>query len=59
MLAHKASAEGLTAAEHIAGLERPMRYDRIPQCVYTHPEAAWIGMSETQARELPVRGQRN
>ncbi|PWM41377.1 MAG: dihydrolipoyl dehydrogenase [Clostridiales bacterium] len=53
MLAHKASAEGLTAAEHIAGLERPMRYDRIPQCVYTHPEAAWIAMSETQARELP------
>lgn len=49
MLAHKASAQGITAVDHIAGRARPMRYDRIPQCVYTHPEAAWVGMSLREA----------
>ena len=49
MLAHKASAEGIVAAERIAGGSRPMRYDRIPQCVYTTPEAAWVGMPLSEA----------
>lgn len=53
MLAHKASAEGIVAAEHMAGGTRRMRYDRIPQCVYTHPEAAWVGMSLREAEKNP------
>lgn len=51
MLAHKASAEALVAVEAIAGRKRRMRYDRIPHCVYTQPEAAWIGMSAREAQE--------
>ncbi len=51
MLAHKASAEALVVVEAIAGRKRRMRYDRIPHCVYTQPEAAWIGMSAREAQE--------
>lgn len=49
MLAHKASAEGLVAAEAVAGKRREMRYDRIPQCIYTNPEIAWVGMTALEA----------
>jgi len=50
MLAHKASHEGKTAAEVIAGL--PARFDprAIPSVAYTDPEVAWTGLTETAAR---------
>lgn len=51
MLAHKASAEGLVAAEAVAGKHAAMRYDRIPQCIYTNPEIAWVGMTALEAEE--------
>lgn len=51
MLAHKASAEGLTAVENILGTPRPMDYGVIPQCIYSSPEIACVGLSEKQARE--------
>lgn len=51
MLAHKASAEGLAAVQSIAGGNQMMRYDRIPQCIYTQPEAAWVGMSAQEAEQ--------
>ena len=51
-LAHKASAEGITVAEHIGGLKPlPMRYDNIPGCTYCHPEVASVGLTEKMARE--------
>jgi dihydrolipoamide dehydrogenase len=50
MLAHKASAEGIVAVENIAGHDAIMSYDRIPQCIYTSPEIAWVGLTEKQAR---------
>lgn len=50
-LAHVASAQGLTAAANCAGKNAVMRYDRVPSCVYTAPEVAWVGMTEAQARE--------
>ena len=51
-LAHKASAEGITAVEHIAGLTpEPMRYDNIPGCTYCHPEVASVGLTEKMATE--------
>ncbi|MFQ5806369.1 MAG: dihydrolipoyl dehydrogenase [Phycisphaerae bacterium] len=51
MLAHKASHEGIVAAEAIAG--RPSAFDpqAIPAVVYTSPEIAWCGLSEAQAKE--------
>lgn len=50
-LAHVASAEGIVAAEAIAGLDVAMDYKVIPDVVYTVPELASVGLSEKQARE--------
>jgi dihydrolipoamide dehydrogenase len=49
MLAHKASHEGRVAAEVIAG--RPVVYEpaAIPAVVFTDPEIAWVGLTETEA----------
>jgi dihydrolipoamide dehydrogenase len=51
-LAHLASAEGILAVEHMAGLEpRPIDYDQVPSCTYGDPEVASIGLTEAKARE--------
>jgi dihydrolipoamide dehydrogenase len=52
MLAHKASHEGIVAAEHIAG--RSVAFDpvAIPAVVFTDPEIASTGLGEEQARAL-------
>jgi len=50
-LAHVATAEGLIAIGHIAGVEvRPIRKDRIPGATYTDPGIGSVGMTEAQAR---------
>lgn len=53
-LAHKASAEGILAVEHIAGWEgaRPLDYGKVPSVVYTDPEVGSIGLTEAKAKEL-------
>ena len=51
-LAHVASAQGIIAAEAIAGHKTiPLNYDNIPCCTYAHPEVASVGLSEKQAKE--------
>ena len=51
-LAHKATAEGIIASEHVAGLNPdPMKYDNIPGCTYCHPEVASVGLTEKVAKE--------
>jgi len=51
-LAHVASAEGITAVEHLVGLNpEPMKYDNIPGCTYCHPEVASVGLTEKAAKE--------
>jgi dihydrolipoamide dehydrogenase len=51
-LAHVASAEGILAVEHIAGLEvRGINYDHTPNCTYTDPEVASVGLTERKAKE--------
>ncbi len=54
MLAHKASAEGIAAVEGIAGLAGEVDYDCIPAVVYTSPEAASVGKSEQELKQLGV-----
>jgi dihydrolipoamide dehydrogenase len=49
MLAHKASAEGMVAAENALGSQNKIDYSRIPNCIYTFPEVASIGLTEKQA----------
>ena len=55
MLAHKASAEGIAAAECIAGRPGEVNYDAIPSIIYTWPEVASVGLTEEQVkkREIP------
>jgi dihydrolipoamide dehydrogenase len=50
MLAHKATHEGKTAAEVIAGLPAAFDPKAIPSVAYTDPEVAWMGLSEAEAR---------
>lgn len=52
MLAHKASAEGAALAEMLAGHEMPaIRHELIPQAIFTDPEIASVGLSESAAKE--------
>jgi dihydrolipoamide dehydrogenase len=51
-LAHVAYAEAVVAVERILGEEPPpVEYGKVPWVVYTHPEVAWTGMTEAEARE--------
>ena len=49
-LAHVASAEGIVAAENIMGRESTLNYNIVPQCVYTFPELASVGLTEEEAK---------
>jgi len=55
MLAHKASHEARTALETIAGHKVAFEPRAIPAVVFTDPEIAWCGLTETQAREENLR----
>jgi len=51
-LAHVASFEGILAIEHMKGMEvRPINYDHVPNCTYTEPEVASVGLTERKAKE--------
>ncbi len=52
MLAHKASEEGIAAAEIIAGQNPTINYRAIPNVIYTYPEAAAVGLTESEAKSL-------
>jgi dihydrolipoamide dehydrogenase len=51
MLAHKASDEGTAVAEIIAGKSAQIHYITIPNVVYTFPEIAAVGLTESEAKE--------
>jgi dihydrolipoamide dehydrogenase len=50
MLAHKGMEEAVMVAELIAGQAGHINYDAIPWVIYTHPEIAWVGKTETQLK---------
>jgi dihydrolipoamide dehydrogenase len=50
MLAHKATHEGHVAAEVAAGGKAAFEPRGIPAVVFTDPEIAWVGLTETEAR---------
>ena len=55
MLAHKAAHEGRAAAEVIAGLPGAGFDARaVPSVAFTDPEIAWMGLTETEARQQGV-----
>jgi dihydrolipoamide dehydrogenase len=51
MLAHKATHEGVVAAEVIAGQDAVFDARAIPSVAYTDPEVAWAGLTETRAKQ--------
>lgn len=50
-LAHVASHQGMVAAEHIGGINHPMKYDLVPSAVFTMPEVGSVGLCEQVADE--------
>lgn len=54
MLAHKASHEGRVAVEAIAGHKVAFEPKAIPAVVFTDPEIAWAGLTESQAKEKNI-----
>ena len=54
MLAHKAEEEGIAVAEQLAGMPGHVNYEVIPNVVYTEPELAMVGRTETDLKEAGV-----
>ncbi|UCF89933.1 MAG: dihydrolipoyl dehydrogenase [Desulfobacterales bacterium] len=50
MLAHVASHQGIVAVENALGHPSYMDYSAVPNCIFTHPEAASVGLTEKEAR---------
>jgi dihydrolipoamide dehydrogenase len=55
MLAHKATHEGKLAAEVAAGEKKEWVARVIPSVAYTDPEVAWVGVTETEAKEKGLK----
>lgn len=55
MLAHKAAHEGKVAAEVISGMKSHFDSSLIPSVAYTDPEIAWVGLTESKAKEVNIK----
>ncbi|HEV2501209.1 MAG TPA: dihydrolipoyl dehydrogenase [Terriglobia bacterium] len=56
MLAHVGEMEGIVAATCAAGKKaEPVNYRQVPNCIYSEPEVASVGLTEKQAREASYR----
>ena len=55
MLAHKATHEGKVAAENIAGYNSVFDPIAIPSVIYTNPEIAWAGYTESDLRNKKIK----
>ncbi|HXQ75484.1 MAG TPA: dihydrolipoyl dehydrogenase [Acidimicrobiales bacterium] len=54
-LAHVGFAEGILTVKGILGEPAvPVEYGRVPWCIYCHPEVAFVGMTEGQARQAGI-----
>jgi len=52
LLAHVASAEGIVASENATGNQLKIDYRVIPNCIYSIPEVASVGLNEERAKEM-------
>jgi len=50
MLAHKASYDGILACDNILGKDRQVDYSNVPNCIWTDPEIASVGLTEEEAK---------
>ena len=55
--AHAASKQGAQLAENLFDVPAPIAYELIPNCIFSQPEAAWLGITEEEAklRKIPVK----
>jgi len=52
MLAHAASAQGISAVENICGRPHAVNHNAVPAACFTHPEVGMVGLTEEQAKAL-------
>ena len=51
MLAHSASAQGISAVENMLGRPHVLNHNSIPAACFTHPEISFVGLTEESAKE--------
>ncbi|XP_021993748.1 dihydrolipoyl dehydrogenase 2, chloroplastic [Helianthus annuus] len=51
MLAHAASAQGISVVEQLSGKDHVLNHLSVPTACFTHPEISMVGLTETQAKE--------
>lgn len=51
MLAHAASAQGISVVERVCRKENVLNHSSIPAACFTHPEISMVGLTEPQARD--------
>ena len=56
MLAHAASAQGISAVENMTGTEHRVDHDAVPAACFTHPEISMVGLTEPAAKEAASAG---
>jgi dihydrolipoamide dehydrogenase len=56
MLAHAASAQGISAVENIVGRDHVLNHLSVPAACFTHPEVSFVGHTEEAAREVATKG---
>ncbi len=54
MLAHTAYKEAKVAIDNMVGIETTIDYEQIPNCIYTSPEVASVGLTEAQAKTKEI-----
>ena len=54
MLAHAATMQGMRAVSHVLGQSDTIRFDIVPAAVFTHPEAASVGVSEDYCKQQTI-----
>ncbi|GFP87915.1 dihydrolipoyl dehydrogenase 1 chloroplastic [Phtheirospermum japonicum] len=55
MLAHAASAQGISVVEQVSGNDHVLNHLSIPAACFTHPEISMVGLTEPQAREKAAK----
>ncbi|MBU1853528.1 MAG: dihydrolipoyl dehydrogenase [Candidatus Omnitrophica bacterium] len=54
LLAHVASREGMVCVETMSGKEESLDYSVVPNCIFTYPEIASVGLTEKSAKEKGI-----
>lgn len=56
MLAHAASAQGISAVENMCGRPNVLNHNSVPAACFTHPEVSFVGVTQEKAEEMAKEG---